>query len=510
MVGVGNRTNLSARDMQPLSNVRVFIADPSHAPRQPLNIYTFWSPPTGFFTNYTAWGHTPGNAWNAMNPGHYDQVSNSYGPEFTTARDLANALNETVYVAKYALGGSLLTGAFIPTWHPDMADPTQNPAEYRLSLYHAMVKWAKDALAAARLGEPEVQVAGFFWMQGESDASQLAWAQAYQTNLANFIRRIRTDFDNVSLPFVFARISDSRLMLYREPVRVAQAAVDAADTNAVMVNTDDLPLSTDNIHYTDAGLLTLGQRFARAWLNLNRPPVLSNSIGASLVLSQTATLNGSLTATGGAPTQVAIYWGPTDGGTNPSQWRHCVWLGIPQGKSFSVVVTNLAAGKTYSYRCFAENAFGQAWATSTATFTTLAPAVDQDGDGLADAWELLYFSSIKARDGDASEDADNDGVLNLAEYIAGTVPTNAASRLTLRIEQTNGAVRVNFVALSASGAGYEGKSRWYDLESRTNFSDSAWQGVAGWTNLLGDDGARSAALPALHVTGFYRMRIRLE
>ncbi len=50
---------------------------------------------------------------------------------------------------------------------------------------------------------------------------------------------------------------------------------------------------------------------------------------------------------------------------------------------------------------------------------------DTDGDGLDDAWEILYFGSITAQDG--TGDPDGDGFDNAAEFAAGTNPTLAAS-----------------------------------------------------------------------------------
>jgi hypothetical protein len=54
---------------------------------------------------------------------------------------------------------------------------------------------------------------------------------------------------------------------------------------------------------------------------------------------------------------------------------------------------------------------------------TSAQPPDSDGDGLDDAWECQYFGC----NGQAYLDADNDGLTNLAEYQAGTDPTDPQS-----------------------------------------------------------------------------------
>lgn len=62
-------------------------------------------------------------------------------------------------------------------------------------------------------------------------------------------------------------------------------------------------------------------------------------------------------------------------------------------------------------------------------FAGTNPAVvsaDSDGDGLSDTWELRYFGSLSTT---ATGDPDGDGASNLAEFSAGSSPVNRASNL---------------------------------------------------------------------------------
>ncbi len=51
---------------------------------------------------------------------------------------------------------------------------------------------------------------------------------------------------------------------------------------------------------------------------------------------------------------------------------------------------------------------------------------DTTGDGIADAWKEQYFTADWQNDPDAAadQDPDNDGLTNLEEFLAGTIPTN--------------------------------------------------------------------------------------
>ena len=71
----------------------------------------------------------------------------------------------------------------------------------------------------------------------------------------------------------------------------------------------------------------------------------------------------------------------------------------------------------------------------------LARSVDSDGDGLPDWWEQQFFGHLTGTDPNA--DPDHDGASNLAEFLAGTNPTNfnSALRITaMRAGGTNGVV----------------------------------------------------------------------
>lgn len=69
---------------------------------------------------------------------------------------------------------------------------------------------------------------------------------------------------------------------------------------------------------------------------------------------------------------------------------------------------------------------------------------DLDRDGLSDAWELRHFRGTNATNGGVAEDADGDRFRDLWEFVAGTDPTNTASRLALRGRVVSEGIRLSW------------------------------------------------------------------
>ena len=99
-------------------------------------------------------------------------------------------------------------------------------------------------------------------------------------------------------------------------------------------------------------------------------PTVTNGIGATLVRTKSARLNGEITDTGGQNPSVTIYWGTSDGDTNIGLWTQQLSLGNLGKQTFSRDISGLNPGTIYYYRCYASNSAGASWASSTETFTT--------------------------------------------------------------------------------------------------------------------------------------------
>jgi hypothetical protein len=126
----------------------------------------------------------------------------------------------------------------------------------------------------------------------------------------------------------------------------------------------------------------------------------------------------------------------------------------------TLIVTNAQANG--SYRVAVSNYLGSV--TSLSASLTVLP--DADRDGLPDAWELQYgFNTNDVND--AVLDFDGDGMNNLGEYIARTIPTDASSVLKIFLGETNQAV-LRFVAQSNLA---------YTVQYRTNATSSTWSNI---------------------------------
>jgi hypothetical protein len=133
------------------------------------------------------------------------------------------------------------------------------------------------------------------------------------------------------------------------------------------------------------------------------------------------------------------------------------------------VVTNIQASANYSVQV--TNLALRLGTNSANAFITVVD--DTDKDGLPDEYEALYPGFLGASDAaDAARDQDGDGMTNLAEYIAGTDPTDALSFLRVEsIQVAGGGTQLELYARS---------NRTYTVEFRESVGLGTWQSL---TNL---------------------------
>jgi len=139
-------------------------------------------------------------------------------------------------------------------------------------------------------------------------------------------------------------------------------------------------------------------------------------------------------------------------------------------------ISNLAVGK-YAVR-FGDVPYYQTpgdqtntlTAGNTVNFTGTYDLVDINSNGIADNWERDFFN-VATTNRTALTDSDHDGMTDYAEFIAGTNPTNAASRLYFTGEtlQSNGLIQMRWPVVS---------NRLYQVNASSKLL--SWQPVTSW------------------------------
>ncbi|HOB31732.1 MAG TPA: S8 family serine peptidase, partial [Verrucomicrobiota bacterium] len=126
----------------------------------------------------------------------------------------------------------------------------------------------------------------------------------------------------------------------------------------------------------------------------------------------------------------------------------------------------------------------------TLVFNGVYSFPDANANGISDLWEQAFFGGAAPTD-----DPDGDAASNYAEFMAGTNPTNSASRLGLSVsKQPNNLIRLEWPA---------SPGRAYRLLSSTNMT--VWT-PGEWTRASGS--AMSSLLPAPQAPTFYRVEVQ--
>ncbi|MCX6876155.1 MAG: DUF6288 domain-containing protein [Verrucomicrobia bacterium] len=145
--------------------------------------------------------------------------------------------------------------------------------------------------------------------------------------------------------------------------------------------------------------------------------------------------------------------------------------------------------------------------TGTASGTLLIKVEDLD------SWRASHFTPAEITAGLAADDRDpdGDGFGNLAEYTLGTDPRTFNPHPLALTHPAGNTFTLRFVARSASGAGYAGRTRKYAVEVSSDLANPAsWQGLSGFTNLIGEDQSVIVTLPIEAPGKFYRLNVRVE
>ena len=184
-----------------------------------------------------------------------------FGPEISAAPLLSKLHPQaTIGLVKVARGSTNLVDA----WNP------KNPlGMYALLLTE--VRAAKERLAMETNGP--VRIAGFFWLQGESDSARRSVANSYGRNLTNFISTVRSDLNAPRMPFVIAEIPEFKQWYpafpYCSVVQSAERSIAKQVSRTFYVPTADLERDPSSpVHFSTRGTVYIGRRLVNARFGL--------------------------------------------------------------------------------------------------------------------------------------------------------------------------------------------------------------------------------------------------
>ncbi|MBI5773543.1 MAG: hypothetical protein HZA89_07355 [Verrucomicrobia bacterium] len=134
--------------------------------------------------------------------------------------------------------------------------------------------------------------------------------------------------------------------------------------------------------------------------------------------------------------QLAVSWSQLSGYPVVSYGLYVDGATTPIALTTNVfTTTNFSPGSTHSFRIDYVLSDGRRSLVSAAASGTTWGG-DANFDGLPDDWQALYWGGDSANWPLPSADSDGDGVSNVDEFLAGTIPTDRTSALRTRIYHT--------------------------------------------------------------------------
>lgn len=249
-----SNVNIPAEYLGPITNANIWHGSPPN--NQTLG--TAWetldntiSKPGG--TPYTG-NHMLGD--NAGQPTLY------VGCESTLAKEYLDLKGGSIYLNKYAVGGTNLAYVNGTTqfWHPTQGTLAQS-STFRL-FGQAMLNWWASIQGHQQASRMPNLVESI-WFQGEQDAINSTYADAYQTNLNDFVSALRLELGFPLSKVYVCKIHTNAPETFKNTIRTAQSNWVAGANNAQLVDVDNYESrGGDPVHLSINGQISLGQYLA--------------------------------------------------------------------------------------------------------------------------------------------------------------------------------------------------------------------------------------------------------
>jgi hypothetical protein len=178
------------------------------------------------------------------------------------------------------------------------------------------------------------------------------------------------------------------------------------------------------------------------------------------------------------------------------------WTWGADGSIDEVRISSVCHSADWIWACYmaaASNSQFSSYEVQTGSTSTAATV-----HGIPYSW-LGSYGIANTNDSVETENPDGDGLNNLQEYIAGTDPTNRDSCFSVSITNMAGQIVIRVPSIQASG----GKTRYYDIEQRSNLLTGSWQLVPGYTGIVGNGSFIACTNATQDQAEFYRVKARL-
>ena len=192
---------------------------------------------------------------------------------------------EPIYVIPFAVGGTSLaqreaiplSGLTGQAWF----DPDQQSswsAGDPSNCYARLLDVLDAAKIAFEAQGDTGECIGIVWTQGEEDSTTAARADRYYRNCVALKAQVRAAIRERGLcsisahkiPWIAPKVRPNVLWVYADVINAAIDRMVDEDPYSRSVQTSDLPMMLDGIHYSGTGMNTLGQRIYEQWISVQR------------------------------------------------------------------------------------------------------------------------------------------------------------------------------------------------------------------------------------------------
>lgn len=199
-------------------------------------------------------GYKQSNGWEPIGPvGYYD----TFGPELSFAASLRQAGQTNVAIAKFTHSGSQIID-----WTPAGSVATSR------NLYADFITFVNDSVRQLESKGHEVELAGIFYHVGENDMSWGPFRQGAPERLMSLITQSRLDLKMPTLMwYVSQQPPTDDKQVNAIDVTAALENAFQSDSHLIHIKAFDLPPQEKKLVIDSRGMIWLGQRMAREYLD---------------------------------------------------------------------------------------------------------------------------------------------------------------------------------------------------------------------------------------------------